>query len=74
MCSGLDLTDVQGNTDFVTPELLDKGQIAYGDFASFKCTIPGANPETITRSQKCVYDVTVKRYRLVGDSLECKSK
>ena len=74
ICAGLDITIVQDNRDLVTPVLLTEGEIPYGESASFNCTILGANPEMFTRSQKCVYDVTVKRYRLVGDSLECRSK
>lgn len=73
-CSGVNITFINGRMDLISPDLPDnyEDEVVYEGLVHFNCTIiPGRIEEQ--RSQQCVAD-TDGSYRLVGDSLECKSK
>lgn len=74
MCPSLNISSVTDNADFVTPVLSPEADVPFGENVTFECTVPGRDPEVTTGSQQCVYDATVKQYRLVGDSIECPSE
>ena len=73
-CPGINVTAMQDNPGLVMPDLSTANDVPFGESVIFNCTIPSDNPQTDTRSQQCVYDFNEHAYKLVGDSLECKSK
>ena len=73
-CPGINVTTMQDNLGLVMPDVSTADDIPFGESVIFNCTIPSDNPQTYTRSQKCVYDFNEHIYKLIGDSLECKSK
>ena len=75
-CAPVNLTDIMHRFggDLVMPQLPDGANTTEFDFneeMNFTCDIPGRGVEM--RTQRCVPDED-NNYRLVGDSLECKSK
>ena len=73
-CPGINVTAIQDNLDLVMPDLSTEDDVPFGESVTFNCTIPSDSPQTDTRSQQCIYDFKEHIYKLIGDSLECKSK
>ena len=48
------------------------GPLTYGTEVQLNCSVAGG--ETSVRTRTCLYNVTVGKYQLIGDSLECGGK
>ena len=69
-----DPLDISGLTN--PPQLIpDAGEaIPFGESVTMMCTVEGADPTEFNRTRTCLYDVTEKKYALIGDPLECGGK
>ena len=45
--------------------------VPFGETVYMNCTVDGADPSQFMRSRKCLYDVTLKEYLIIGDKLDC---
>ena len=73
-CPGINITSIYNSSILVMPNISRTDDIPYGEFVTFTCTIPSDEPTPVIKSQQCVYDFSEHTYKLIGDSLECKSR